>query len=99
MLSFEASMQENDGVERLWLRSDESANVEALGEIVAEWLDRTGQDRGIGIEYANTCSKLRPDGFGGGAMWITREGVESMNSQGWLSDRAKGAEAASDPSP
>lgn len=38
----------------------------------------------ITVEYAHTCSKMRPDGWGGGAWFITREGVEYVNTGSWL---------------
>lgn len=36
------------------------------------------------VEFANTCSKLRPDGFGGGGWFITRSGITSMDSASWV---------------
>lgn len=36
------------------------------------------------VEAALTCSKPRPDGFGGYAMVITADGIKSMSTSLWL---------------
>lgn len=38
----------------------------------------------VEVETAWTCSKMRPDGFGGAAMLITADDVESLSTAGWL---------------
>lgn len=38
----------------------------------------------VEVETAWTCSKMRPDGFGGAAMLITADDVESISTAGWL---------------
>ena len=42
----------------------------------------------ITYEYAETCSKMRPGEFGGGAIFITREEIVWTNSSEWLRQRA-----------
>ena len=52
----------------------------------------------IVVEYANTCSKMRQDGFGGGAIIITRDKIHRMNTSQWVDEtlerlkKAKGEE-------
>jgi hypothetical protein len=42
----------------------------------------------IQIEIAFTCSKLRPDGFGGAAVFISREnGIQVHGTSLWLRER------------
>jgi len=40
----------------------------------------------VEVEAAWTCSKMRPDGFGGAATLITADAVESMSTSGWLDE-------------
>ena len=41
----------------------------------------------IAIQGATTCSKMRPDEFGGFAYFITRDHVRYMSTWGWLYDQ------------
>lgn len=43
----------------------------------------------ITVEYAHTCSKMRPDQFGGGAWFITRKHVEFVNTGSWLEQQKR----------
>lgn len=38
-------------------------------------------------EAAWTCSKMRPDGFGGEAVFITADSIEYVSTSGWLEHR------------
>lgn len=40
----------------------------------------------VEVEAAWTCSKMRPDGFGGAATLITADDVESVSTAGWLEE-------------
>jgi len=48
----------------------------------------------IGLEYAYTCSKMRPGGFGGAACFVTAKGAEYLSTCGWLRDNIRLMEAA-----
>lgn len=41
----------------------------------------------IVVEYAHTCSKMRPDGFAGGAWFITRDGMSVLNTGTWIEEQ------------
>ncbi len=40
----------------------------------------------IEVETAWTCTKMRPDGFGGAATLITASAIESMSTSSWLDE-------------
>lgn len=40
----------------------------------------------IVVEYVNTCSKMRQDGFGGGAIIITRDKIHRANTSQWIDE-------------
>ena len=40
----------------------------------------------IVVEYANTCSKMRRDGFGGGGAIITRDKIHRTNTAQWIDE-------------
>lgn len=50
-----------------------------------------GVPSGQGFCWSDSCSKPRIGEFGGGAMWITREGIESMTTNQWLDDMRAGS--------
>jgi hypothetical protein len=49
----------------------------------------------ISIQGASTCSKMRPDEFGGFAFLIARDGIRSMSTWHWLHEQQKSLTAAS----
>lgn len=69
----------------LWIRSDESAQINNLVSFLLVLVDTLQIDEPIGVEWASTCSKPRLDGFGGGA-FVVKRGCEPrfMNSGLWL---------------
>jgi hypothetical protein len=40
----------------------------------------------VEVEAAWTCSKMRPDGFGGAATLITADDIQSVSTTGWLEE-------------
>lgn len=40
----------------------------------------------VEVEAAWTCSKMRPDGFGGAATLITADDIQSVSPAGWLEE-------------
>ncbi|WP_337180541.1 hypothetical protein [Sphingopyxis granuli] len=40
----------------------------------------------VEVEAAWTCSKMRPDGFGGAATLITADDIQSVSTAGWLEE-------------
>lgn len=44
----------------------------------------------VEVEAAWTCSKMRPDGFGGAATLITADAIESISTAGWLEQAIAG---------
>ena len=41
----------------------------------------------VTVEWANTCNKMRPDGFGGGAAVVTAASVEYITTHEWIAQR------------
>ncbi len=71
----------------LWMRSEGSGDPEALIQFVKCCARAFGLTGRWGFQYANTCSRLRPDAFGGGAHVLdlaTGETVDWIDSDGWL---------------
>lgn len=66
-----------------WLDLDRFGYAAVFQAIVARHPDQLPY---VTVEMAFTCSKMRPDGFGGGAELITAEDVRSINTSRWLAD-------------
>ena len=71
----------------LWLYTDEGGSPEVAALIAQAYLRRFRPDERLGFEWAFTCSKLRPDGIGGGAALITAEKVTYLNTEYWLDEQ------------
>ena len=90
---FDLSIQDDQTQSKLWIRDDDSGDIEAVIAFVlrlAETLDLTGL---WGFEYALTCSRPRLDAFGGGAHVIdlgARKCVGWVNTQTWLAAALNG---------
>lgn len=68
-----------DNGESLWAYAEECGNLDALAEVLQVLLNHEAiagnHDKGVLITWANTCSKMRPDEFSGGAMLVTKNAV------------------------
>ncbi len=73
----------------LWVSYDETFNVENASAFLQHWLKTMRPHEAIGFEYANTCSNPRPDGFGGGAVFVTKDDIKTIHSYSWLVEREK----------
>ncbi|KTQ96318.1 hypothetical protein NS226_08070 [Aureimonas ureilytica] len=80
----------------IWIHDDGQGDVEH----VLAFVQRCGQAFGLtgrwGFQYANTCSRARLDGFGGGAHVLdlaTGGTVSWTDTNGWLASHLSGAEA------
>jgi len=58
-----------DGV--LWFQGKEYGDPGAVAEFARDFLRRFRPRDGFALEYAQTCSGPRLDGFGGGAVFVT----------------------------
>ena len=94
--SFLLSIQPEHGGTALWMRDDVTGDPERLIQFVkicAGEFDLKGR---WGFQYANTCSRPRLDGFGGGAHVLdlaTGETVAWTYTDGWLAEVLDGGDA------
>lgn len=65
--------------ESLWLYSWEDCDLERIASILAEYQEKYHLTEPIILEWANTCSKLRTDGFSGGAVAVYKGTVKWFN--------------------
>jgi len=72
---------------QIWLRSDESGDVDTACAIMQHILKRYYPNDYATFSWSNTCSKPRTDGFGGGALFITATEVKFMNTAKWAHDQ------------
>lgn len=79
--------------DRDWLDLDRFGYAPVFQAIVARHPDQVHY---VTITMAFTCSKMRPDGFGGGAELITAKGVRWINTSRWLADQVAALAHASE---
>lgn len=85
-----------DEPEGWWIYSDEYGKVEKLADFLHDLIILCNLDP-IGFEWANTCSKPRLESFGGGAVWITKDGFEWLSTNTWLYDKCSNASTPLEP--
>jgi hypothetical protein len=76
----------------LYVYSEERGSVEQVAELLCNLLAEFDSDRACKVEWADTCSKPRPDNFGGGAAFITAEGIEWFSTGKWLHEMTEAHE-------
>lgn len=84
---FLLSIQPEHGGSQLWMRDDVTGDPERLIQFVKLCATEFGLAGRWGFQYANTCSRPRLDGFGGGAHVLdlaTGETVDWIYTDGWL---------------
>ncbi|WP_257541727.1 MULTISPECIES: hypothetical protein [unclassified Sphingobium] len=83
---------EHDGTE-LWIRDDDTGDPEHVIRFVIRCAATFGLTGRWGMQWANSCSKPRLDGFGGGAHVLdlaTGETMDWTDTDGWLSSVLEG---------
>ena len=90
---FLLSIQPEHGGSQLWMRDDVTGDPERLIHFVKHCAAEFGLKGRWGFQYANTCSKPRLDGFGGGAHVLdlaTGATVDWIYTDGWLDQTISG---------
>ena len=90
---FLLSIQPEHGGTQLWMRDDVTGDPEHVIQFVKRCAAEFGLSGLWGFQYANSCSKPRIDGFGGGAHVLdlaTGETVDWIYTDGWLSSVLEG---------
>ena len=69
----------------LWIWSEENVDVDDLTNCLQEWmqLDEVSV-RYVAFAWACTCSKPRPEAFGGGAIFCTATSSTFTNTDQWM---------------
>ena len=80
-LSLDHAEAEDDTV---WIACEEGTDLEFLADVLQDYLQDNDPEGSIGFTWAETCSKLRVDEFGGGAVFITHDNQVWLNSYHWL---------------
>ena len=80
-LNLDHAEAEDDTV---WIASEEGTDLEFLADVLQDYLQHNDPHASIGFTWADTCSKLRVDEFGGGAVFITHDNQVWLNTHHWL---------------
>ena len=92
---FLLSIQPEHGGTQLWIRDDETGDPEHVIQFVKRCAREFGLTGLWGFQYANTCSKPRVNGFGGGAHVLdlaTGKTVAWTYTGGWLAEVLDGGD-------
>ena len=71
----------------LWFCGRESGDPRAIAEFVQGFLKQFRPNGSFSMGHTFSCSRPRLDGFGGGAVFVTAESIEHVNSDTWLRER------------
>ncbi len=69
----------------LYIAAEESGDLEAVALVIQYTFRHFGLTNFAYIEYANTCSRMRPGEFGGGAMVVTKDDTRWLSTSLWVS--------------
>jgi hypothetical protein len=73
----------------LWLYAAESGSPLEASRFVRAFLKQFRPDQCFHLTWAETCSRLRVGEFGGGAVFVTADGVEAYRPNEWLQERER----------
>lgn len=76
--------------DQTFLDHEEYASVDHAMELMQAFLKKfRPPGTALSFEWANTCSKMRADGFGGGACVVTADDMEFVNTGSWIAETTK----------
>jgi len=90
----DACFELDDADGSLSIYAEEHGCVGATADIIQHAMAAHGIKQPVILEYANTCSRMRSGEFGGGAVVITIERLEWMDTGRWAKDMASRLAAA-----
>ena len=67
--------------------AEEYGNIDTLGELVHAFICKFRPELVFHLTFAETCSKMRIGEFGGGALVVSKYGVECMSAHGWVTKK------------
>lgn len=73
----------------LWVYAEEYGNLDNLGRIVQAFLRKFRPNGSFYVTWADSCDKPRIDEFGGGAMFVTAEKIETFTVYDWIAQKLK----------
>jgi hypothetical protein len=73
----------------IWFHGQEYGDPGAVAEFARDFLKRFRPRDSFALEYAHICSRPRLDGFGGGAVFVTAEGIECVKTAAWMAERRR----------
>jgi hypothetical protein len=83
---------EADGTS-VWLHADECGDVEYTADLLAAMLESFNSDAILSFTWANTCSRMRPDEFDGGAVVITKDEIRFLSPSRWIDEQVSAIRA------
>ena len=73
----------------LWFCGKESGDPRAIADFVQGFLKQFRPNDSFSMGHTFSCSRPRLDGFGGGAVFVTAESIEQLDSFTWLRARCR----------
>ena len=73
----------------LWIYAEELGSTRLVGMAVQAFLKTFRPKDCFTLSYAATCSKLRAGEFGGGAIFVTADSIDEMDSADWACEKMK----------
>ena len=81
---------ERESDEKLWIRDfGGSAYIDELATCFHLALRFHNSDKSVVFDWANGCSKRRVDAFGGGAVFISKSGIDSITTYEWMRQKER----------
>lgn len=85
--------------QHLWLYADEWGSPHLVAHLVQEFLRQFRPNAWWSLTYATSCFKPRIGEFGGGALFVTAEAIESFEVGDFLEQRRAAFQGRPKPSP
>lgn len=84
---------------KLFISSRDSAFTDVVVDILRETMEKFDLDGPYALEWAFTCSKPRTDGFGGGAVILTKNDERWLDTNQWINETLAELKQGQDASP
>ena len=77
----------DDAAIHVWFYAEESGDPGKVAHLVQKFLKEFAPDQYWSLTYATTCSKPRIGEFGGGAVFVTANGIFTHNSYAFVAEQ------------
>lgn len=82
--NYDGGVTFDSNLPELHIFASEYGDLDIIAEVLRDYLATYRPAECLGFTWAMTCSKMRPNEFSGGGVFITKDEIKFLNAETWV---------------